>query len=223
MSAIRWRWALTLRVCAGASILVKIGAVFGLGTVMLVMLLGQSRVFYSMSRDGLLWKWAGKIHPKFRTPWISNLVVGAIVAFMPALLPIGKLSELVNMGTLLAFAIVCAGVWILRRRNPDLHRPFKTPYGSPGSDPWYLERFVPDLDAAGDNEDCGGWLAGVWVADLLHLQREAQQGAEGASGGSSRMSPLLLLCGKASGLMELQVLVAVKVFIINGLRPKYSI
>ena len=109
------------------SILVKIGAVFGLATVMLVMLLGQSRVFYSMSRDGLLWKWAGVIHPKFRTPWISNLVVGAIVAFMPALLPISRLSELVNMGTLLAFAIVCAGVWILRRRNPTLHRPFKTP------------------------------------------------------------------------------------------------
>jgi APA family basic amino acid/polyamine antiporter len=110
------------------SILVKIGAVFGLATVMLVMLLGQSRVFYSMSRDGLLWKWAGVIHPRFRTPWISNLVVGAIVAFMPALLPIDRLSELVNMGTLLAFAIVCAGVWILRRRNPDLHRPFKTPF-----------------------------------------------------------------------------------------------
>ena len=109
------------------SVLVKIGAVFGLGTVMLVMLLGQSRVFFSMSRDGLLWKWAGAIHPKFRTPWISNIVVGAIVAFMPAVLPIDKLSELVNMGTLLAFAIVCAGVWLLRRRNPDLHRPFKTP------------------------------------------------------------------------------------------------
>ncbi len=109
------------------SILVKIGAVFGLGTVMLVMLLGQSRVFFSMSRDGLLWKWAGAIHPRFRTPWISNIVVGSIVAIMPALLPIDKLSELVNMGTLLAFAIVCAGVWILRRRNPDLHRPFRTP------------------------------------------------------------------------------------------------
>src|SRR5271170_5265837 len=109
-------------------ILVKIGAVFGLSTVMLVMLLGQSRVFYSMSRDGLLWKWAGVIHPRFRTPWISNLVVGAVVAFMPALLPIDRLSELVNMGTLLAFAIVCAGVWILRRRNPGLHRPFKTPW-----------------------------------------------------------------------------------------------
>jgi len=109
------------------SILVKIGAVFGLGTVMLVMLLGQSRVFYSMSRDGLLWKWASDIHPKYRTPWISNIIVGAIVAFMPAMLPIDKLSELVNMGTLLAFAIVCAGVWILRRRNPELHRPFRTP------------------------------------------------------------------------------------------------
>jgi APA family basic amino acid/polyamine antiporter len=109
------------------SLLVKIGAVFGLGTVMLVMLLGQSRVFFSMSRDGLLWKWASDIHPKFRTPWISNIVVGTIVAFLPAFLPIDKLSELVNMGTLLAFAIVSAGVWILRVRMPNLERPFKTP------------------------------------------------------------------------------------------------
>jgi basic amino acid/polyamine antiporter, APA family len=108
-------------------LLVKIGAVFGLGTVMLVMLLGQSRVFYSMSRDGLLPRWASAIHPKFRTPWISNIVVGSIVAFLPALLPIDKLSELVNMGTLLAFAIVSAGVWILRVRHPEMERPFKTP------------------------------------------------------------------------------------------------
>jgi APA family basic amino acid/polyamine antiporter len=109
------------------SLLVKIGAVFGLGTVMLVMLLGQSRVFFSMSRDGLLWKWASDIHPKFRTPWISNIVVGTIVAFLPAFLPIDRLSELVNMGTLLAFAIVSAGVWILRVRHPDMERPFRTP------------------------------------------------------------------------------------------------
>jgi APA family basic amino acid/polyamine antiporter len=109
------------------SLLVKIGAVFGLGTVMLVMLLGQSRVFFSMSRDGLLPKWASAIHPKFRTPWISNIVVGTIVAFLPALLPIDKLAALVNMGTLLAFSIVCAGVWILRVRHPDLERPFRTP------------------------------------------------------------------------------------------------
>jgi len=109
------------------SLLVKIGAVFGLGTVMLVMLLGQSRVFFSMSKDGLLPKWASAIHPKFRTPWISTIVVGAVVAFMPAFLPIDRLSELVNIGTLLAFTIVCAGVWILRVRHPDLHRPFRTP------------------------------------------------------------------------------------------------
>ncbi len=113
---------------AWGSILVKVGAVIGLATVMLVMLLAQSRIFFSMSRDGLLWKWAGKIHPRFRTPYLSNIVVGIIVAFLPALLPIDRLAELVNMGTLLAFAIVCAGVWILRRRMPDLHRPFKTPW-----------------------------------------------------------------------------------------------
>jgi APA family basic amino acid/polyamine antiporter len=112
---------------AWGSLLVKVGAVFGLATVMLVMLLGQSRVFFSMSKDGLLPKWASAIHPKFRTPWISTIVVGAVVAFMPAFLPIDRLSELVNIGTLLAFTIVCAGVWVLRVRHPDMHRPFKTP------------------------------------------------------------------------------------------------
>jgi len=110
------------------SLLVKIGAVFGLGTVMLVMLLGQSRVFFSMSRDGLLPKWASAIHPRFRTPWISTIAVGAVVAILPALLPVARLAELVNIGTLLAFTIVCAGTWVLRVRQPDLHRPFKTPF-----------------------------------------------------------------------------------------------
>jgi APA family basic amino acid/polyamine antiporter len=110
------------------SLLVKIGAIFGLGTVMLVMLLGQSRVFYSMSRDGLLPKWAGAIHPRFRTPWISTSLVGFFVAVFAALIPIGILGELVSIGTLLAFVIVCAGVWVLRVRRPDLPRPFKTPF-----------------------------------------------------------------------------------------------
>ena len=109
-------------------LLVNIGAVFGLGTVMLVMLLGQSRVFFSMSKDGLLPKWASTIHPKFRTPWISTIAVGAVVAIMPGFLPIDQLSKLVNIGTLLAFTIVCAGVWVLRVRHPDLPRPFKTPF-----------------------------------------------------------------------------------------------
>jgi APA family basic amino acid/polyamine antiporter len=110
------------------SLLVKFGAVFGLGTVMLVMLLGQSRVFFSMSKDGLLPKWASAIHPRFRTPWISTIVVGLVVAVLPAFLPVDRLAELVNIGTLLAFTIVSAGVWVLRVRHPDLHRPFKTPF-----------------------------------------------------------------------------------------------
>jgi APA family basic amino acid/polyamine antiporter len=107
--------------------LVLIGTILGLSTVMLVMLLGQSRVFFSMSRDGLLPHWAGAVHPRFRTPWISSIVVGAFVAFLPAILPIGVLDEMTSIGTLLAFVIVCAGVWVLRVRRPDLHRPFKTP------------------------------------------------------------------------------------------------
>jgi len=110
------------------SILVKLGAIAGLGSVMLVMLLGQSRVFYSMSRDGLLPKWAGTVHPRFRTPYISSITVGIFVAIFASLIPIGILGELVSIGTLLAFVIVCAGVWVLRVRKPDLHRPFKTPW-----------------------------------------------------------------------------------------------
>jgi len=108
--------------------LVKLGAIFGLGTVMLVMLLGQSRVFYAMAHDGLLPKWTGAIHPRFRTPWIATILVGVFVSFCAALLPIHVLGELVSIGTLLAFVIVCAGVWLMRRRRPDMPRPFKTPW-----------------------------------------------------------------------------------------------
>ncbi|MBZ5647235.1 MAG: amino acid permease [Acidobacteriia bacterium] len=110
------------------SYVVNAGALAGLSTVMLVMLLGQSRVFYSMSRDGLLWKWAGEIHPRFRTPWKSSIIVGLFVAIFASLIPIGVLGELVSIGTLLAFVIVSAGVWVLRRRRPDLPRPFRTPW-----------------------------------------------------------------------------------------------
>ncbi len=88
------------------SFLVKLGAIAGLGSVMLVMLLGQSRVFYSMSRDGLLPAWAGAVHHKFRTPWISTITVGMFVAVFASLIPIGILGELVSIGTLLAFVIV---------------------------------------------------------------------------------------------------------------------
>jgi basic amino acid/polyamine antiporter, APA family len=110
------------------SILVKLGAIAGLGSVMLVMLLGQSRVFFSMSRDGLLPDWAGRVHPRFQTPYISSITVGIFVAIFAALLPIGIIGELVSIGTLLAFVIVCAGVWVLRRQRPELNRPFRTPW-----------------------------------------------------------------------------------------------
>src|SRR6476619_5690594 len=107
--------------------LITIGAVLGLGSVVLVMLLGQSRVFYSMSRDGLIGPWAGKVHPRFRTPYLSTIYVGIIVAVITGTFPIQILGELVNIGTLLAFVLVCAGVLSLRKTRPDLERPFRTP------------------------------------------------------------------------------------------------
>ena len=110
------------------SYVVNAGALAGLSTVMLVMLLGQSRVFYSMAHDGLLWKWAGDIHPKFRTPWKSTAVTGVFVAFTGAVVPIGDLGQMVSIGTLMAFVIVCAGVWVMRRTRPEVPRPFKTPW-----------------------------------------------------------------------------------------------
>ncbi len=106
---------------------IDVGAVMGLASVILVMLLGQSRVFYSMSRDGLLGAWAGKVHPKFRTPYLSTIYTGIGVAFFTGLFPIRILGQLVNIGTLLAFVLVCGGVWILRHKRPDLDRPFRTP------------------------------------------------------------------------------------------------
>jgi len=113
---------------AWGSFLVKIGAIGGLTSTMLVMLLGQSRVFFTMAHDGLLWKWAGKVHKKFHTPYLSSIVIGVVVAMLAATLPITTLDELTSIGTLFAFTIVCAGVWILRVREPNLKRPFKTPW-----------------------------------------------------------------------------------------------
>ena len=110
-----------------ATFLVELGALAGLATVMLVMLLGQSRVFYSMSRDGLLWPWASKIHSRFRTPYLSSIVVGVFVAILATLIPLSVLDEMTSVGTLLAFMLVSAGVWVMRRTHPQVNRPFRTP------------------------------------------------------------------------------------------------
>jgi len=112
----------------GVRMAIDLGAVLGLGSVILVMLLGQSRVFFSMSRDGLLGPWAGQVHPRFRTPYVSTIYTGVAVALATGLLPLQLLGQLVNIGTLLAFVLVCGGVWILRSKRPDLDRPFRTPW-----------------------------------------------------------------------------------------------
>ena len=109
------------------SSLIKLGAIAGLSSVILVMLLGQSRIFWTMADDGLLPKFVSRVHPKFRTPWITTIVTGVVVAFFAAILPIRDAASLVSIGTLLAFVIVCAAVLIMRRTNPKAERPFRVP------------------------------------------------------------------------------------------------
>lgn len=106
---------------------IEIGAIAGLSSVILVMLLGQPRIFYSMAKDGLLPKIFSAVHPKFRTPHVTTILTGVVAMVLAGILPISILGELVSIGTLLAFAIVCAGVLVLRYTKPDLPRPFKTP------------------------------------------------------------------------------------------------
>ena len=107
--------------------IINIGAICGLSSVILVNMLAQSRIFYSMSRDGLLPPLFAKLHPRFRTPHVTTIITGVLVAIASGLFPITVLGLLVSMGTLLAFAIVCTGVLILRKTAPDTPRPFKTP------------------------------------------------------------------------------------------------
>jgi basic amino acid/polyamine antiporter, APA family len=111
-----------------ASHVITVGALAGLTSVMLVMLLGQSRVLFSMAHDGLLpQKFFAAIHPKFRTPWKNTILVGLLAAIVGSTIPIDDIGKMVNIGTLLAFVIVCAAVIVLRRTNPNQSRPFRTP------------------------------------------------------------------------------------------------
>ncbi len=116
------------RVLSVFPMIIKIGAVLGLSSTMVVMVMGQPRVFYSMSKDGLLPSWAAKVHPKYRTPHVTTAITGTIVAILSGLVPISLLGELVSIGTLFAFVIVGTGIIILRRTNPNMHRPFRVPF-----------------------------------------------------------------------------------------------
>src|SRR5690606_5083497 len=144
--------------------IVEIGAIAGLSSVILVMIMGQSRIFYSMSRDGLIPGLFSKVHTKFRTPHRGTLVVGVIAATLAGLLPIGVLGDLVSMGTLLAFATVCIGVLVLRYTRPELPRPFRVAFApvicilGAGACFWLFARaFV----------DNWHWMTGWIVAGLL--------------------------------------------------------
>lgn len=108
-------------------LIIKIGAVLGLSSTMVVMVMGQPRVFYSMAKDGLLPEWAARVHPRFRTPHITTAITGGIVAIMAGLVNISILGELVSIGTLFAFVIVSIGVIVMRRTQPGLERGFKVP------------------------------------------------------------------------------------------------
>jgi APA family basic amino acid/polyamine antiporter len=115
--------------------LVKIGAIVGLVSVMMVQLIGQPRIFFTMAKDGLLPPVMARVHPKHKTPYVTTIATGIAVGLAASVLPIGIVGELVSIGTLFAFVIVCGGVLVLRYTQPDLPRPFRTP----------LVPFVPAL------------------------------------------------------------------------------
>jgi APA family basic amino acid/polyamine antiporter len=112
-----------------AEFLIALGAVIGITSVLLVLLLSQARILLALARDGLISRsFFGSVHPRFRTPHKATILTGFLVALAGALFPLKLLADLVNIGTLMAFVIVCAAVIVMRRTNPDLPRPFRTPF-----------------------------------------------------------------------------------------------
>jgi APA family basic amino acid/polyamine antiporter len=139
--------------------IIKLGAVLGLTSTMVVMVLGQPRIFYSMSKDGLLPTWAAKVHPRFRTPYITTIITGVIVALMAGFVRIDILGELVSIGTLFAFVIVSLGVIIMRFTHPDLPRPFKVP----------LSPYFPILSALASAYLMNGLPLDTWLRLILWM------------------------------------------------------
>ena len=139
--------------------IIKLGAVAGLSSVILVMLMGQPRVFFSMAKDGLLPDCFAAVHPRFRTPYVTTIMTGCVAALLAGVFPIGILGEMVSIGTLLAFAIVCGGIIILRRTHPEAPRPFRTPLV-----PW-----VPALGVITAVGQMAGLPLGTWLRLIIWM------------------------------------------------------
>jgi APA family basic amino acid/polyamine antiporter len=165
-----------------AASLISAGAIAGLTSVLLVMLLGQSRVFFAMSRDGLLPGLFSRVHARFRTPYLSTLLVGGVVAVVAALVPLADLVHLVNIGTLFAFVLVSASVIVMRRRAPDLPRSFRCPLV-----PWVPLASIAACFYLMASLPLATWIRfGVWllvglVIYLLYGQRHSRVALEARS------------------------------------------
>jgi APA family basic amino acid/polyamine antiporter len=140
-------------------IVVKLGAIAGLSSTIIVQMMAQPRIFMSMAQDGLLPRWAGAIHPRFHTPHVTTLITGGIVTLAAGLTPIDVLGELVSIGTLFAFVVVAIGVIVLRRTRPDLERPFRTPWV-----PW-----LPAVSAAASFALMASLSADTWVRLVIWM------------------------------------------------------
>jgi APA family basic amino acid/polyamine antiporter len=145
-------------------VIIDAGAIAGLSSVILVMLMGQPRIFYTMARDGLMPPAFGKIHPKYQTPYVGQIIVGIIAALLAGLLPIKTLGDLVSMGTLLAFTTVCIGVLVLRKTRPDLPRAFRVPAAPVVCTLGALSCFALFALAFKDNV---AWMSGWIIIGLL--------------------------------------------------------
>ena len=157
---------------------IKVSAIFGLFSTMLVQLLGQTRIFFSMARDGLLPRVFGRVHARYRTPHVSTLVTGTVCAFVAGLTSIEVLGQLVSIGTLLAFVLVCIGVVILRRTAPQNRRPFRTPRRAVGAGAGRDHLPRADGRTAGPDLGTARDLARDRTRDLLPVRAQTRTGGE---------------------------------------------
>jgi APA family basic amino acid/polyamine antiporter len=152
-------------------IILKIGIIAGLTSTMVVQMLAQPRIFMAMSRDGLLPAWMSRLHPRFRTPHLTTIVTGLIVALAAGFTPIGVLGHLVSIGTLFAFVVVSLGVLVLRRTHPDLARPFRTPWVPFVPIASALVSISADAQPATGDLGAARDLDGHWTGGLLRVRR----------------------------------------------------